>query len=89
MEETMPIHQEGVRDSNRIPDMNLMPQEDLQAYLNAIEPFGGEMLQRKSRRLSQIQINSRKSPEYPNLSDQGLRQHLIETEWEDELPLSA
>ena len=85
----MPIHQEGVRDSNRIPDMNLMPQEDLQAYLNAIEPFGGEMFRRKSRRLSQIQINSRKSPEYPNLSDQGLRQHLIETEWEDELPLSA
>ena len=85
----MPIHQEGVRDSNRIPDMNLMPQEDLQAYLNAIEPFGGEMLRRKSRRLSQIQINSRKSPEYPNLSDQGLRQHLIETEWEVELPLSA
>ncbi|MBI11453.1 MAG: hypothetical protein CL934_00460 [Deltaproteobacteria bacterium] len=89
MEETMPIHQEGVRDSSRIPDMNLMPQEDLQAYLNAIEPFGGEMLRRKSRRLSQIQINSRKSPEYPNLSDQGLRQHLIETEWDDELPLSA
>ena len=85
----MPIHQEGVRDSNRIPDMNLMPQEDLQAYLNAIEPFGGEMLRRKSRRLSQIQINSRKSPEYLNLSDQGLRQHLSETEWEDELPLSA
>ena len=63
--------------------------EDLQAYLNAIEPFGGEMLRRKSRRLSQIQINSQKSPENPNLSDQGLRQHLIETEWEDELPLSA
>ena len=85
----MPIHQEGVRDSSRIPDLNLMPQEDLQAYLNAIEPFGGEMLRRKSRRLSQIQINSRKSPEYPNLSDQGLRQHLIKTEWEYELPLSA
>ena len=85
----MQIHQEGVRDSSRIPDLNLLPQEDLQAYLNAIEPFGGEMLQRKSRRLSQIQINSRKNPEYPNLSDQGLRQHLIETEWEDELPLSA
>ena len=85
----MPIHQEGVRDSSGIPDLNLLPQEDLQAYLNAIEPFGGEMLRRKSRRLSQIQINSRKSPENPNLSDQGLRQHLIETEWEEELPLSA
>ena len=85
----MPIHQEGVGDSSRIPDLNLLPQEDLQAYLNAIEPFGGEMLRRKSRRLSQIQINSQKSPENPNLSDQGLRQHLIETEWEDELPLSA
>ena len=85
----MPIHEEGVRDSSRIPDMNLLPQEDLQAYLNAIEPFGGEMLRRKSRRLSQSQIKSRKSPENPNLSDQGLRQHLIETEWEDELPLSA
>ncbi len=85
----MPIHQEGVRNSSRIPDLNILPQEDLQAYLNAIEPFGGEMLRRKSRRLSQIQINSRKSPEYPNLSDQGLRQHLIKTEWEDELPLSA
>ena len=85
----MPIHQEGVWNSSRIPDLNILPQEDLQAYLNAIDPFGGEMLLRKSRRLSQIQINSRKSPEYPNLSDQGLRQHLIETEWEDELPLSA
>ena len=85
----MPIHQEGVWNSSRIPDLNILPQEDLQAYLNAIEPFGGEMLRRKSRRLPQIQINSRKSPEYPNLSDQGLRQHLIETEWEDELPLSA
>lgn len=85
----MPIHQEGVRDSSRILDLKLLPQEDLQAYLNAIKPFDGEMLRRKSRRLSQIQINSRKSPENPNLSDQGLRQHLIETEWEDELPLSA
>ena len=85
----MPIHQEGVRDSIRIPDLNLLPQEDLQAYLNAIEPFAGEMLRRKSIKLSQIQINSRKNPEYPNLSDQGLRQHLIETKWEDELPLSA
>ncbi len=36
----MPIHQEGVRDSNRIPDMNLMPQEDLQAYLNASATLG-------------------------------------------------
>ena len=44
----MPIHQEGVSDSSRIPDLNLMPHEDLQAYLNAIKPFGGEMLRRKS-----------------------------------------
>ena len=85
----MPIHQEGVWDSSRIPDLNILPQEDLQDYLNAIEPFGGEMLRRKSRRLSQIQINSKKGPEYPNLSDQGLCQHMIDTEWEDELPLSA
>ena len=52
----MPYHQEGGRDSRGIPEFECILEEEQQAYLNAIEPFGGEMLRRKSLRLSQKKI---------------------------------
>ena len=35
----MPYHQEGGRDSRGIPEFECIPEEEQQAYLNAIEPF--------------------------------------------------
>ena len=67
----MPYHQEGERDSRGIPEFECIPEEEQQAYLNAIEPFGGEMLRRKSLRLSQTKIKSSTLPAYSGLSQHG------------------
>ena len=67
----MPYHQEGGRDSRGIPEFECIPEEEQQAYLNAIEPFGGEMLRRKSLRLSQTKIKSSTRAAFPGLCHQG------------------
>ena len=72
-----------------IPKLNQIPQEDLQEYLNAIEPFGGEMLRRQTKRLSQIPIKSLNQTESLNLSNKDLHQHPMDKVWETDLPLSA
>ena len=69
----MPYHHEGGRDSRGIPEFECKPEEEQQAYLNAIEPFGEEMLRRKSLRLSQTKIKSSTLPAYPGLSQQIIR----------------
>ena len=83
----MPYHQEGGRDSRVIPELECIPEEEQQAYLNAIEPFGGEMLRRKSLRLSQNKIKSSTLPAYPGLSQQGIRHGNHAANWD--LPMSA
>ena len=85
----MPIHQEGGRNSIGIPRLNPIPQDDLQKYLNAIEPFGGEMLQRQTKRLSKIPIKSLNQNESLNLSNKDLHQNLMDKVWKADLPLSA
>ena len=54
----MPYHQEGGRDSRGISEFECISEEEQQAYLNAIEPFSGEMLRRKSLRFSHTKIKS-------------------------------
>ena len=83
----MPYRQEGGRDSRGIPEFECIPEEEQQAYLNAIEPFGGEMLRRKSLRLSQTKIKSSTLPAYPGLSQQGIRHGNHAANWD--LPMSA
>ncbi len=83
----MPYHQKGGRDSRGIPEFECIPGEEQQAYLNAIEPFGGEMLRRKSLRLSQNKIKSSTIPAYPGLSHQVIRHGNHATNWD--LPMSA
>ena len=83
----MPYHQEGGRDSNKITEFECIPEEEQQAYLNAIEPFSGVMLRRKSLRFSQTKINSSTLPAYPGLSQQGIRHGNHAANWD--LPMSA
>ena len=83
----MPYHQEGGRDSRRIPEFECIPEEEQQAYLNAIEPFGGEMSRRKSLRISQTKIKSSTLPAYPGLSQQGIHHGNHAANWD--LPMSA
>ena len=83
----MPYHQEGGRDSRGIPEFECIPEEEQQAYLNAIEPFDGEMLRRKSLRLSQTKIKSSTLPAYPGLSQQGIHHGNHAANWD--LPMSA
>ncbi len=85
----MPIHLEGGRNSMGIPKLNPIPQRDLQEYLNAIEPFGGEMLRRQTKRLSHTPIKSLNKTESLNLSNQDLHQHPMDKVWEADFPLSA
>ena len=83
----MPYHQEGGRDSRGISEFECIPEEEQQTYLNAIEPFGGEMLRRKSLRLSQTKIKSSTLPAYPGLSQQGIHHGNDAANWD--LPMSA
>ena len=83
----MPYHQDGGRDSRRIPEFECIQEEEQQAYLNAIAPFGGEMLRRKSLRLSQPKIKSSTLPAYPVLSQQEIRHGNHAANWD--LPMSA
>ena len=83
----MPYHQEGGRNSRGIPEFKCISEEEQQAYLNAIEPFGREMLRRKSLRFSQNMIKSSTLPAYPGLSQQGIRHGNHATNWD--LPMSA
>ena len=83
----MPYHQVGGRDARGIPEFECIPEEEQQAYLNAIEPFGGEMLRRKTLRLSQTKIKSSTLPAYPGLSQQGIRHGNHAANWD--LPMSA
>ena len=83
----MLYHQDGGRDSGGIPEFECIPEKEQQAYLNAIEPFGGEMLRRKSLRLSQTKIKSSTLPAYPGLSQRGIRHGNHAANWD--LPMSA
>ena len=83
----MPYHQEGGRDSRGISELECIPEEEQQAYLNAIEPFDGEMLRRKSLRLSQTKIKSSTLPACPGLSQQEIRHGNHAANWD--LPMSA
>ena len=42
--------QESARNSMRIMDLDTLPQAALDAYLEAIEPFDGDLLQRQFQR---------------------------------------
>ena len=83
----MPYHQEGGRDSRGIPEFECIPEEEQQAYLNAIEPFGGEMFRRKSLMVSQTKIRSSTLTAYQGLSQQGNSHGNHAANWY--LPMSA
>ena len=83
----MPYHQEGGRDSRGIPEFECIQEEEQQAYLNAIEPFDGRLLRRKSLRVSRTKIKSSTLPAYPSLSQQRIRHGNHAANWD--LPMSA